>query len=64
MDAGLMLGTPGTTLIRQAADAQLLVVGARGHEGFAELLLGSTSHHCTHHSPCPVAVIHSDRQQQ
>ncbi len=64
VNAGLMLGTPGTTLIRQAAGAQLLVVGARGHEGFAELLLGSTSHRCTHHSPCPVAVIHNDSGQQ
>ncbi|WP_250291407.1 universal stress protein [Frankia sp. CiP1_Cm_nod1] len=64
VDAGLMLGAAGTTLIRQAAGAQLLVVGARGHEGFAELLLGSTSQRCTHHSPCPVAVIHGgDRRQ-
>ncbi len=64
VDAGLMLGAAGTSLIRQAAGAQLLVVGARGHEGFAELLLGSTSQRCTHHSPCPVAVIHGGGQRQ
>ncbi len=64
VDAGLMLGAAGTSLIRQAAGAQLLVVGARGHEGFAGLLLGSTSQRCTHHSPCPVAVIHGGGQRQ
>ncbi|WP_322770501.1 universal stress protein [Frankia sp. Cr1] len=60
LDAGIMICSPGTGLIHDAADAQLLVVGARGHEGFAELLLGSTGHRCAHHAPCPVAVIHGD----
>ncbi|WP_082121994.1 MULTISPECIES: universal stress protein [Frankia] len=44
-------------LLRSATDAQLLVVGSRGHGGFAELLLGSVSHQCVAHAPCPVAVI-------
>jgi nucleotide-binding universal stress UspA family protein len=60
VDAGLVAGSAAASLIREAAAAQLLVVGARGHEGLAELLLGSTSHRCAHHAPCPVVVIHGD----
>jgi nucleotide-binding universal stress UspA family protein len=45
-------------LVGESEGAQLLVVGSRGHGGFAELLLGSVSHQCVTHSACPVVVIH------
>jgi nucleotide-binding universal stress UspA family protein len=48
---------PARALLDAAAGAELLVVGARGRGGFASLVLGSTSHACVRHAPCPVAVV-------
>ncbi|WP_225848843.1 universal stress protein [Streptomyces sp. HPF1205] len=50
-------GHPARVLIDAAAGARLLVVGNRGHGGFAEALLGSVGQHCVQHAPCPVVVI-------
>lgn len=50
-------GTPASELIGAATGADLLVVGSRGVGGFKGLVLGSVSHHVTHHAPCPVVVI-------
>ena len=50
-------GSPAGTLLSAARDADLLVVGRRGHGGFVGLLLGSVATQVVHHSPCPVVVV-------
>ena len=62
-DPGLVLqltvteGHPSFVLTQEARDAELLVVGSRGHGAFAGMLLGSVSEYCAAHSPCPVVVV-------
>ena len=50
-------GAPAVALVERSKAVDLLVVGSRGHGGFAELLLGSVSDHCVHHASCPVVVV-------
>jgi nucleotide-binding universal stress UspA family protein len=50
-------GSAAETLIDAAGDDGLLVVGSRGHGGFAGLLLGSVSQQCASHARCPVVIV-------
>lgn len=50
-------GDPHDVLASVAENADLLVVGARGHSGPLGLLHGSTAQACTRHATCPVLVV-------
>ncbi len=51
-------GDAAKVLVTAAKDADLLVVGTRGHGEIVGILLGSVSEYCTTHARCPVVVVH------
>ena len=54
-------GRAGHALLDQAARAQLVVVGCRGHGEIAGLLLDSVSNALVHGADCPVAIVRPAR---
>lgn len=51
-------GNAAKVLLDASAGARMLIVGSRGHGGFAGLLLGSVSAACAEHATCPVLIVH------
>ncbi len=50
-------GNASKVLAEVSGNAELVVVGSRGHGGLSRLVLGSTSHSLLQHSRCPVLVV-------
>jgi nucleotide-binding universal stress UspA family protein len=57
----LIEGHPAPVLVDASMDADMLVVGSRGHGEFAGMLLGSVSEHCTANAHCSVVVVRERR---
>ena len=64
VQARVIEGYPAQVLVDASEGADLLVVGSRGHAGFADALLGSVSTYCVHHAPVPVTVIRPPRRHR
>lgn len=50
---------PVGALVEASRTASIVVLGSRGHGGFAGMLLGSTSREVLRHADCPVYVVRS-----
>lgn len=54
----LLTGAPDVLLdAAEDEDADLVVVGPRGHRGFTRLHVGSLAHHLAHHTTRPLAIV-------
>jgi nucleotide-binding universal stress UspA family protein len=56
----ILRGHPAQVLLEVAEDADLLVVGCRGHGEFTGMLLGSVSQYLVTHAKAPVVVVHAE----
>jgi nucleotide-binding universal stress UspA family protein len=54
-------GNSTAILLDESDGALMLIVGSRGHGGFAGLLLGSVSAAVAEHANCPVLVVHGEQ---
>jgi len=63
VESRLVQGNPRRVLIDESRNADLMVLGRRGHGGFGGLLLGSVSSALVAHAHCPVLVVHTPEKQ-
>jgi nucleotide-binding universal stress UspA family protein len=57
----LVRGLPPAAVLEAGREAELIVLGSRGHGGFGSvprMLLGPVTQAVLHEAPCPVAVVH------
>jgi nucleotide-binding universal stress UspA family protein len=62
LEGFLVRGRPASAIVDEAGamEADLVVVGSRGHGTIATMVLGSTASEVVDHSPCPVLVARSN----
>jgi nucleotide-binding universal stress UspA family protein len=53
----LVEGRPSEALCEAALEAEMLVLGSRGHTAVREVLIGSTSQRVVRHASCPVVLL-------
>jgi nucleotide-binding universal stress UspA family protein len=58
------VGNPGKMICDMAQnwEADLIVIGRRGHSGWNELVLGSVSNYVLHHARCSVFIVQGQPQ--
>jgi universal stress protein A len=61
-EAHLTEGIAAEAIVAAAADlnADLVVMGTRGHTGLKHVLLGSVAERTVRHASCPVLTLHAD----
>jgi nucleotide-binding universal stress UspA family protein len=59
VETDIVYGHPVEVLVNESGNADLLVVGHRGHGAFPGLQIGSVAVHCVTHATCPVVVVRS-----
>jgi nucleotide-binding universal stress UspA family protein len=57
-------GQAAKVLLENSEDAELMVVGRRGHGSFREMLLGSISRQVVVHAKCPLVIVPSPLLKQ
>ncbi len=59
-------GYPSSTIcdFARSCNADMIVIGRRGHSGLKEILLGSVSNYVVHHAPCSILLVQTPIQSE
>ena len=59
-------GHPSSTICEfaRSSDADVIVIGRRGHSGLKEMFLGSVSNYVVHHAPCSVLLVQNPIKEE